>query len=430
MEENKDEAWTGTTADKEIYACDVNEATQDPAVDSVVVGYVIWGVQGTINAILHDRYEISMVAQVTDGNLTVGLKNDGTTVGGDWLGAGNFRLKYLGEEATAEAIDAAAAYNGARATTLTETYVPALADEAGEFKTAPNFGAAQKDALANMASSKTVDQLVADGNLFAEIYATKAAYYQLCVFKDAVYNKWVNHPANDLDDDIFGIRDGLSEGSYADAATAEAALAALLEKYPDYLEFGDPSVTSETRNVEFEEGAAFEYEMYAESKNPYVTLKTFYDDLKENEVLLTFEYKSNLDIEGGLLYFGTPALDANRTIELPKLEKTSEWTSVTVDISKAVKEWGFGKTDHIIRWTITPNAKKEIELNARHFIINEKPGINGDLNGDGYVDPSDIQVILNDMAEELNNSANDLNGDGHVDPSDIQVILNIMAEAE
>ena len=59
-----------------------------------------------------------------------------------------------------------------------------------------------------------------------------------------------------------------------------------------------------------------------------------------------------------------------------------------------------------------------------------EPEKKGDLNGDGFVDASDIQIVLNDMAEDANDPAHDLNGDGFVDASDIQVILNIMAEEE
>ena len=60
----------------------------------------------------------------------------------------------------------------------------------------------------------------------------------------------------------------------------------------------------------------------------------------------------------------------------------------------------------------------------------DEPGTKGDLNGDGFIDASDIQIVLNDMADEKNDPKCDLNGDGFVDASDIQVILNIMAEAE
>ena len=58
----------------------------------------------------------------------------------------------------------------------------------------------------------------------------------------------------------------------------------------------------------------------------------------------------------------------------------------------------------------------------------EQQGEKGDLNGDGFIDASDIQVVLNDMLNETNDPAHDLNKDGFIDASDIQVILNIMAE--
>jgi hypothetical protein len=78
----------------------------------------------------------------------------------------------------------------------------------------------------------------------------------------------------------------------------------------------------------------------------------------------------------------------------------------------------------------TPKDITQVENKVFKLTVEEATGLRGDLNGDGYVDPSDIQVILNDMAEQTGNVAYDLNGDGFVDPSDIQVILNIMAEAE
>ena len=74
------------------------------------------------------------------------------------------------------------------------------------------------------------------------------------------------------------------------------------------------------------------------------------------------------------------------------------------------------------------------QVESKTFKMTIEPGgepeKKGDLNGDGFVDASDIQIVLNDMAEEANDPAHDLNGDGFVDASDIQVILNIMAEEE
>ena len=415
---SEENAWKGEHADRAIYACDVEEATDDPEVDSLVVGYVIWGVQGTINAILQERYEITMVAKVNDGNLTIGLKNPGTLVGGDWLGAGNFRLTYLGEEATPEAIAAAAASNGERVTVLTEKYVPSVDySELAEYKAAPNFGAAQRELLAGAANRTTVEQLVADGNVFEDINSTKVAYYNLCDYMIRVYEKWLNHAskATPIDDDIEAVQVGLTDGLYDNTAATNAALSALLEKYPDYLELTDENVT----NATWDEVDEFNYEFTAVKDGRIIArLGKLYDDLTENETILEFEYTSENDIEGAIIYNMTSA----KNIQLEKLEATSEFTMKSIN----VKELGFTKATDVVGLALT--LKQGAKVNIRRMRFVEAPGINGDLNGDGFVDASDIQIVLNDMADEANDPAHDLNGDGFVDASDIQVILNIMAE--
>jgi hypothetical protein len=71
----------------------------------------------------------------------------------------------------------------------------------------------------------------------------------------------------------------------------------------------------------------------------------------------------------------------------------------------------------------------QVENKAFKLTVEEgEVGKKGDLNGDDFVDASDIQVILNDMSNETNDPKCDLNKDGFIDASDIQVILNIMAE--
>ena len=80
----------------------------------------------------------------------------------------------------------------------------------------------------------------------------------------------------------------------------------------------------------------------------------------------------------------------------------------------------------------TPDGTEIAQVENKGFklTVTEAPeeGKKGDLNGDDFVDASDIQVVLNDMANETNDPKCDLNGDGFVDASDVQVILNIMAE--
>ena len=425
MVASKDEAWTGNIADKEIYAVDLlspeDEPSGNPEVDSVVVGYVIWGVQGTINAILHDRYEINLIAQVTDGNLTFGMKNEGTIIGGDWLGAGNFRLTYLGEEAPEDAIAEAATYNAERAATLLEVYYPGDALQKDDFIKAPNFSAAQKEALATLGESATVEQLVADGNLFAEIYATKNAYYKLCFFADAVYEKWLEHDVDfsnplDVSDYVENIQDGLIEGTYENAAAADAATDELLAKYPDYLEVLSTSTNYVTSVDEFE---PFTYEIATEDANRLIniTFGTMYDDLTKDETVLQFEYTADIDIDNVSIQ------NTETTIEtsVGKLESSSDFKKVSVD----VKSLGLKKKGDKVNLRFKANGATVV---IRNVMFVKEAGVKGDLNNDKKVNSGDIQTLLNIIADGTYKAEADLNDDSKVNSGDIQTLLNIIAQ--
>lgn len=57
----------------------------------------------------------------------------------------------------------------------------------------------------------------------------------------------------------------------------------------------------------------------------------------------------------------------------------------------------------------------------------EPIGIKGDLNGDGIVDVSDINIIINIiLGQAAQVPAADLTGDGIVDVSDINILINIV----
>ncbi|MBO7068174.1 MAG: hypothetical protein J6W52_05790 [Bacteroidaceae bacterium] len=431
---DKDNAWLGSIADKEIYACDVEGETGVDEVDSVVVGYVIWGVQGTINAILQDRYEVTMVAKVTDGTLKFGIKNEGTIVGGDWLGAGNFRLTYLGEEATAEAIAAAAEYNGARVATMTEIYKPVMAleyEDINEYKAAPNFAAAQKEALADAASRTMVEQLVADGNVFEETNATKAAYYNLCAYKDIVYEKWINHfsidgfgeEADEFDGVVYGISDSLDIGMYDNAAEAKKALNNLLAKYPDYLEIVEETAI---RSIDsYTEVAPFNYEFATvepdaeKTQKVYVRFGKMYDDLLENETILEFEYTSDMTLEGSRIYNSV----SKEFVEMGTLESTSEFKKLSFN----VKALGMTKASDVIELLIMSNSNGAI-VNIRNMRFVESPAKDGDVNGDGEVNVMDAVAIYDIMAGNIEKTdVADVNGDGEVNVMDVVAIYDIMA---
>ena len=103
---------------------------------------------------------------------------------------------------------------------------------------------------------------------------------------------------------------------------------------------------------------------------------------------------------------------------------------ITLQVASTVAE---GSYDIALKGTVM-HAKDNTEIaqtdpqNFKLTVEKADEGKKGDLNGDGKVTASDIQVVLNAMTDDNNDPAYDLNGDGKVTASDIQVILNIMAE--
>ena len=60
-------------------------------------------------------------------------------------------------------------------------------------------------------------------------------------------------------------------------------------------------------------------------------------------------------------------------------------------------------------------------------MVTEPPTVRGDVNGDGKVDVSDVNVAINIMLGKNEAiPAADVNGDGKVDVSDVNIIINIM----
>ena len=455
---DEDTRWKGTYADHEIYACDRDGDTGDVETDSLVIGYGIWGCEGAANAFAQGRYAITMVAKVTDGTLTIGVKNEGTK-GNEWTGVGNFGLTYLGEteediaslatSTSPSALQEAANYNAARITTLTELYKSST-EELEDYSDAPNFGKAQKETLTKYSGEATYDAELTIGETMKAIYDTKQAYLVLFNASQTVYDHWADY-ADDfaqeteaevfMDEAVYEVRDNLDAGAYADAEAAIAAKAQLYADFPDYLIMtGNGKVKGEDGEDLLQIG--FGFNIVTAGAKPYLSLHNLYEPLEADEVILAFEYTAKQDIESGLFMYETPQLMTDVRDEIPTLPAVEEWTKVYYNVSAGVKELQFGSAvDHGIRWYINYNLKADDEalvLGARNFRIITKAqmkaeggkalnGEDGDLNGDEKVDIADAVTVLNIMASGEYNPAADVNGDEKVDIADFVTILNIMA---
>jgi hypothetical protein len=419
-------AWTGIYADKLIYSADSTET----------FGYGIWGCEGAANAFAQGRYAITMVAKVTDGTLTIGVKNAGTK-GNEWTGVGNFGLVYLGEEEADAtlALREAAAYNMERITTLVELY-ESLVEELADYSDAPNFSAAQKVTLVQNRDIPTYEAEKIIGETMQSIYDTKMAYLALFNATTKVWDKWSQY--SDAEEDaVYEIRANLDSGYYEDAAAALTAKALLYEDFPGYLEMtGSGKV-----DVQQDE---FAFDIITLGARPYLALHNIYEPLTKDEVILAFEYTAEQDVESGLFMYETPQLMTDVKDVIPTLPAASDWTKVYYNVSAGINALQFGSgVDHGIRWYINYDGKYESEedalkLVARNFRFITKAQMKaeggsslnaeiGDFNHDDKIDIADAVYVLDIMAAGTNDPIADLNGDGKVDIADFVAVLDIMA---
>ena len=128
-----------------------------------------------------------MLCNVTDGQLTIGVRQPGTGLSRDWLGFGNIKVRYFGEmDEAGESLDRVLESQSARARTILDTYEQAIAID-DDYPIYPNYSQALKDelrqtldAVATTTEPEAKYQLIEKfSELFLQIYESKQAYVKL-----------------------------------------------------------------------------------------------------------------------------------------------------------------------------------------------------------------------------------------------------------
>lgn len=168
------------------------DATDYSYIMGELEGWVPMGPIGCAYAFKGNRYVNYVAAEVTDGTLTVGIKNPGTGLEKDWTGFGQFRLFYLGTaEQANEALDNVLAGYADRAATIAAF----IYSEAEDYAKYPNFSQALKDELA---AAVEAIPTATDGaakmelagkfsQLFQQIYDCRQAYVTMVSTAESVY---------------------------------------------------------------------------------------------------------------------------------------------------------------------------------------------------------------------------------------------------
>ena len=177
--------------------CNINGPIADFPIkdeDGNVIGYTMQGIVSCCNAFQAGRYPNNVLCKVTDGTLTIGVRQPGTGLSRDWLGFGNIKVFYYGQvDEAGESLDRVLASQSARANTLLNTYQFSFDDSYAVY---PNFSQALKDELQQTldAVATTTDpeaqyQLIEKfSSLFLQIYESKQAYVTLMDKAEEVNN--------------------------------------------------------------------------------------------------------------------------------------------------------------------------------------------------------------------------------------------------
>ena len=228
--------------------CNITGPIADFAVpddNGETIGYTMQGIVSCCNAFQAGRYPNSILCNVTDGTLTIGVRQPGTGLSRDWLGFGNIKVVYYGDMADAqESLDHVLESQSARATTILDTYKFDYA----EYATYPNFSQALKDdlretlnAVATTTEPEAKYKLIEKfSELFLQICDCKKAYVtlmekaeQVNMLQDAFSDILSDEEYEQMDELYTKLVDAYVYGTM----TAEEALAINLKEeisfYPD-----------------------------------------------------------------------------------------------------------------------------------------------------------------------------------------------------
>ena len=182
------------------------------------------------------------------------------------------------------------------------------------------------------------------------------------------------------------------------------------------------------------------FSIYISTENPFIIFNYGLEDgqylfpNEGGELEKTFEYSDTTVVSEGIEFFATypsdewmlkyNGLEDNLpswlTIKLNDEGTYPTGTAVTAEVTAEPLPDGVKGREAVIRFE-TPGAYIDYK-----FMQGEVAGLVGDVNGDGLVNISDVNAVINMILAGTYDASGDINGDGSVNIGDINALIAII----
>ncbi len=341
--------------------------------DGTDVGYAPKLVQGHALAFSNDLYENRIVVNVTDGNLTFGVRTPGVD-GANVTRLGDFHLYYQGDIESASAGEALDRTLAEMSTTVEHLLNLYLYMDDETYRQFPNYPISLKTALQEAVDAIPAASTGAEkyalvqkiGDLFQQIYEGKQAYVTLLDVLEAVNGEYnvagfEDNPQtiaiNEISDRVWGAY--CEVPSYPEISTEEAlALAAEIKSnYASYMTLQ----AAGSNSLEWVNNGPFSYFITTVGGDPYVYISALENDLTD-ECYLHFQYQSESAHNAEVFY--SPIVGGNEVFFEFESTTDDEWKNMFIDMSEPI-HYGWGKAGDNLRLDPIPDG--ETTLSVRHI---------------------------------------------------------------
>lgn len=394
--------------------------------DGMEVGWAPILVTGHAKAFAEGLYENRIVAYVTDGQLTLGVRTPGTPTANVTRMA-DFHLYYQGDiesETATAAIDRTLEGMLKTADNLLNLYI-FTNDET--YATAPNYPLELKEALLAAVQEATAATTGAQkyalvqkiGDLFNKIYEGKNAYIDLVDMVERLLGEYTGAESGDDAEEVIALADRVwgaydEDPAYPGISTEEAiALTAQLkERFALYMRL----TTGGMHAMEFTNNGAFSYAITTTGGDPYVYTSKLEKDLTADQTILYFQYQSEIDHIAEIFY--SPIAAGNEIWFDFYATAEGEWKDMFIPLTDALKS-GWGKVGDNLRLDPIPDG--ETTMSVRKIQIISEAQMEDIKNGG-----SAIQAIAIENTAQKAQGVYDLTGRKYTQDNKLQKGLYII----